>query len=359
MKVAESLTKLSATLTVFHFQKDGALRERYERLGATMVHVPLHGLFSVSALRAIRQVRQVSKGRAIHVLHSHCVYSNILGIGVRRAIGFRLPLLASRRWTGYAVRSGLNPLNRVAQTAADGVLVNSPSLIEIVRRESPFSNPVYIPNLLPESNFREVSDAERETARARYGLPPDAMIVGCVARLVPVKDHRTLLEAWRLVLGQIPQAHLAIIGDGALRSDLSALAHSLGLSSNVHFTGEISPNHLPHSLLDISVLASLDEGFPNSLLEAMAQRVPVVSTRVGGVQDLVKDNENGLLVPKGDAVALSQALITALSDQNTVQRLVKNGVNTAATHRESVVLPALLELYEKIGNRGGRTNKMR
>jgi len=348
IKVAEALVGRSVSVTVFHFQTDGPLRARYEQLGVELIHVPLRGLVSRSAMHATGQIRRAARARNLQLLHAHCVYSNIVGAGVRRLSLWRLPLLASRRWTGYAVRPGLHRLNAFAQSAADAVLVNSPSLEAVVRAESFGAKPVYVPNLLPESYFRTLTADERRRGRLALQLPADGPVAGCVARLVPVKDHHTLLRAWRDVIRQVPSAVLAIFGDGELRAQLEQEANAFGINTQTRFVGAVRPDSLPCALLDVSVLASLDEGFPNSLLEAMAQHVPVVSTNVGGVGDLVTDEVNGLLVPARDAGALGHALARVLTDETIATRLAANGARTAATHRTNAVLDVLMTTYRAI-----------
>lgn len=348
IKVAESLHERGVALTVFHFQTDGPIRARYEKLGVELIHVPLRGLFSISALNATRFIRRNAGARKLDLLHTHCVYSNIVGAGVRRLSLHALPLLASRRWTGYADRPGLHKLNAYAQSAADAVLVNAPSLERVVKQESPTSSPVYIPNLLPEANFQLVSSEARKAARIAVGLPAETLVVGCVARLAPVKDHRTLLDAWRIVAAELPDAVLAIIGGGGLRDDLEAYVEQLHVRQSVRFTGELPPQSLPHSLLDVSVLASQDEGFPNSLLEAMAQRVPVVSTNVGGVADLVTNGKNGLLVPPRGPRALADAILRVLRDDNLRAELIERAHASAEAHRSIAVTDALLRTYRAI-----------
>jgi glycosyltransferase involved in cell wall biosynthesis len=133
-------------------------------------------------------------------------------------------------------------------------------------------------------------------------------VVGCVARLVPVKDHATLVEAFAIVRAEHPELHLVLVGDGECRRELEAQVERLGLTGAVTFTGELRGGGNHHRAFDISALTSLSEGFPNSLVEAMAAGVPVVATAVGGSVDAVAEGETGFLVPPRNAGALALAL---------------------------------------------------
>ena len=107
-------------------------------------------------------------------------------------------------------------------------------------------------------------------------------------------------------------AHLVLVGDGSEREPLAALAETLGLTGRVHFAGERRGSLNFHHLFDVSALSSLHEGFPNSLIEAMAAGRPVVATSVGGVTDAVEHGVTGYLVAARDPSALAMALSTLL-----------------------------------------------
>ena len=348
VKVAESLAALGVHLTVFHLSADGALRERYQRAGIDLIHTPVQGLLSASAWQVMRTVRREARARGIELLHAHCVYTNILGAGAASLPGRSLPLLVSRRWTGSLPRRSLGVLNRVAQSVGTGVLVNSPSLLRVVQRESPFAKPIYVPNILRDHSYVSLSPEERAERRRRLGVLGNGPVVGCVARLAPVKDHATLFAAWRLVIEAIPDAQLIVIGDGPLRSTLLEWAAESAMRGSIHVVGELAPESLPHALLDVSVLSSLDEGFPNSLLEAMAQGVVVVSTRVGGVPDLVQDRKNGMLVGARTPAQLASAICDVLASRVDVDGMRAMGRVTAEQHREANVMADLLSLYERL-----------
>jgi len=133
-------------------------------------------------------------------------------------------------------------------------------------------------------------------------------VVLCIARLVPEKDHETLIAAFSLVAARHPQAELWLVGDGPRRQAIRRLAKNYLPPQSWRFIPgqmDISPILQQGSLL---VLSSLQEGFPNVVLEAMAAGLPVVATEVGGLSEIVKHGETGWLVPSKDPGALADAI---------------------------------------------------
>jgi glycosyltransferase involved in cell wall biosynthesis len=153
--------------------------------------------------------------------------------------------------------------------------------------------------------------------RSRLGIEPGTPLVGAVGRLVPIKDHATLFEAMTLV----PSAHLAVVGDGELRSQLEALVDRHGLSGRVHFTGWVTDVAAAMGDLDVVVLTSRNEGTPVALIEASAAARPVVATDVGGVRSVVADGRTGVVVAPGDPQAVAGAIAGLLADPAARERL--------------------------------------
>jgi sugar transferase (PEP-CTERM/EpsH1 system associated) len=143
--------------------------------------------------------------------------------------------------------------------------------------------------------------------KAELGLPADALLVGIVARLDPIKDHPTLFRAFRHVRERVPQAVLLCVGDGAERENLRRI-----VTPGIRMLGE--RHDVPRILrgLDVSVLVSRNEGASYTILEAMAAGLPVVASRVGGNPELVIDGVTGGLFPAGDEAALADALVAYL-----------------------------------------------
>jgi glycosyltransferase involved in cell wall biosynthesis len=150
---------------------------------------------------------------------------------------------------------------------------------------------------------------------AEFGIPSEAAVIAIVAVLRPEKDHDTLLRATRLVVDELPAAHLLVVGDGPERARLEALAADLAIDRSVTFTGSRPDVARLLGLADVVALSSRTvECFPMALLEAMASGVPTVGTAVGGVPELIDDGVTGHVVPKEDPRALADALVKMLRD---------------------------------------------
>jgi glycosyltransferase involved in cell wall biosynthesis len=337
-------------LTLVHFAADGPLRERYERSGARLVHVPLGNMYGPAAIRqGIRLARFLARER-IQVFHAHDIYSNIFGVLWARVA--RVPaVVASRRWWLRSRRPLQQRVNRWAYRLAHRVLANSPSVAAMLARDEgvPPAKIVCMPNSLSEGAFRALAPAEHAEWRARLHLPADALVIGIVARLDRNKDHATLLRAFTRLAAQDPRAYLVCVGEGPQGAELSGLAQGLGLNGRVQFPGTLTPPFNVHQLFDVSVLCSVSEGFPNSLLEAMAAARPVVATDVGGVRDAVRDGETGVLIPAGDPEALAAALrgLIATPERGRALGAVAQAYARAEYH-ESRVIPRLAAWYESL-----------
>lgn len=157
--------------------------------------------------------------------------------------------------------------------------------------------------------FRPDAEA-RIHARQELGLSPDDFCIGSVGNLLPVKDHMTLLEAFDRIARTAQNCRLVLFGEGSERPRLEAFVNAHPeWRKRVSFLG--SSNRVPEMLnaLDVYVLPSINEGISNSLLEAMANGLPVVATATGGNPEVIVDGESGLLVPVGDAQWLARILL--------------------------------------------------
>jgi len=142
-------------------------------------------------------------------------------------------------------------------------------------------------------------------------VPDDSLVFGIVGRLVPVKDHRSLLKAFSALLRLRPACRLEILGDGPLRADLERQASELGISGHVVFRGYSTDVPGFMGSIDVSVLCSLSEGLALTVLESMAAGLPIVGTDVGEMKALVEGARCGWLCSPGQPTDLSDAMLRA------------------------------------------------
>jgi glycosyltransferase involved in cell wall biosynthesis len=171
----------------------------------------------------------------------------------------------------------------------------------------------------------------RQEARNRLKLDSSGKMICFVGYLRPEKGLEYLLEAFA-GLGH-PDTQLYLVGDGPLKHSLMALAQRLGITGNCRFAGKRPHDEIPLwiSAADCIVLSSLSEGFPTILPEAMLCGVPIVATPVGGIPEVIRDGETGLLVPCRTPSALTQALRTLLSNQQLASDMAARAQELART----------------------------
>ncbi len=167
-------------------------------------------------------------------------------------------------------------------------------------------------------------------------------------RLVERKGVSVLLEAWGKLAKDHQDVLLVIVGGGPLEKKLKDQSRELGIEENVKFFGFVNNIGDYLAATDIFVFPSFQEGFPNSVLEAMACGIPVISTKIGGVVDVIRDGENGLLVEPGNVNQLADALKKLISDAEYASTLGKNALKTV---RENYDINVIANKYVKLYGR--------
>jgi glycosyltransferase involved in cell wall biosynthesis len=351
VRTLEAMDRQRFQPTVFHFHETGPLRARYEALAVRLIRLPIGPLYSPRTGAQALRFMGLLRSECIEVVHTHDLYTNIFAAPLARLGGCRV--IASRRWLDAAPRAGLLRLNRWSYRFAHRVVANSSLAARLlVEREGvAVHRVVELPNFLEERAFRRVDDESRSARRRSWGVPPDAFVVGTVARLAPVKNHAMLLQALAY-LGQ--DVHLVLVGDGPSRGSLEDLAGRLGVAPRVHFTGQLVEATNLHQFFDVSVLCSRSEGSPNAVIEALAVGCPVVATAVGGIPEVVIDRQTGLLVPVDDPAALAARLEELRRDAGLRARLRENGLERVRLkYGQAVVIAQLEALYEDLAGSKG------
>ena len=171
-------------------------------------------------------------------------------------------------------------------------------------------------------DLERYAPANRAQAKARLGLDPAQACIGIVATLRSWKGHRYLLEACAAL--KQPDARLLIVGDGPMREQLQQQVAQLGLTQRVLMPGNQAEVTPWLQAMDVFALPSYaNEGVPQALMQAMAAGVPVVSTPVGSIDELVRDGATGLMVPPRDTAALRAAIERLLAEPQLRERLAQ------------------------------------
>jgi glycosyltransferase involved in cell wall biosynthesis len=314
----------------------------------------------LSDFRSLRALYRLMKDFRPAIVHTHTAKAGLVGrLAARLA---RVPIVI-HTYHGHVLRGYFGPVKNAAFRWAERFLgLISQSLIAV--SESVKADLVAL-GVAPAEKIRVVplglelrslaGPLPEGGLRTTFGIPKGAPLIGIVGRLVPIKGIGDFLDAAAIVRNSLPEAHFAVVGDGEERSLLEARASELGLGSSVHFYGWMREMGVVYGDLDVVVNASLNEGTPVAIIEALAAARPVVATRVGGTPDLLGEGARGTLVPSSDPAALAAGILEALADPVGARERARSGQEYVLAHHSAErLIDDIDHLYrELLGARAG------
>lgn len=268
------------------------------------------------AYKMLRLVRLLRR-QPVHILHTHLFGSNTWGRILGKLAGVPV-IIAHEHWSTKSQQEIW--VDRLLYRLSDRILVPSQESKRVVASTDhiPSNRLSVIYNGVDIEQFKSRNDAA--DTRRELGVPANAILVGYVGRLSPEKGGQDILIR---AISKVRQTHanvcLLVVGDGPLRPGLEKLAADL--DEPIIFTGLRADIARILGAMDIFVLPSLHEALPIAALEAMATRLPVVATRVGGNPEVVEHEKTGLLVPPNDETALYEAIMRLITEPATASRL--------------------------------------
>ncbi len=274
--------------------------------------------------RAVLRLARLMRKSRPQVVHAHLPYAEMVA-----QLASPLAPSTARVYTEHNVFDRYHPLTRMFHKRLfprnDAVIFVSEAVRASVLSNMRVNGRPKLHTIYNGVDWQAIErhQDDRELIRQELAIPRGNRVLVTVASFTPKKRHEDLLAAARMVLKDCPDTSFVLVGDGPLRPQIEQMATEMGLRSNVVFTGLRQDAISIVAASDAFVLPSRAEGLPIVVLEAMALEKPVVATRVGGVPEVICDQQDGLLVDALDPPALATALVGLLNDPAKGRRLAQ------------------------------------
>jgi len=305
---------------------EGNLHAVAHAKGVNLVLTPhlLRPIRPLTDLRALADLTRFIRRGRFHIVHTHATKAGIVGRLAARMAGVPIVVHTLHSLVFHEYQSGLANRTYVALKKLCAPLTHQfISVSQATARGAiaagigdPARHAVVLSGMDLEPFLTAENRIERAAARRRFGVPPEAPVVGKIARLFPLKGHAEFMEAAARVHAQRPDVHFLLVGDGILRAELAAEASRRGLGSVVHFAGLVPAAEIPAALIamDVVVHTSLREGLARVLPQALAAGRPVVTFALDGAPEVIEDGRSGYVVPALDTAALAARVLALLDD---------------------------------------------
>lgn len=351
LKLTRAMRSRSVPVRVVCIGPEGPLAKEYAKLGVDVQFERVHSFKSLQLPARLRAIGKALDEDATTVVHAHDIYSNVVGaLLASRSAPWRL--IVSQRW-GRPDSLIWRLATRFAFFRANAVVANSPGTASIAvgLTIGDRNKVVTVENFIEPECFGPVDGSILLRSLAPTlapTLPGDPVVLGYVGRLAALKRVEWMISAVSQLRLAGHEVVLIVVGDGPEKPSLVQQVESLGLKSAVFFAGERERLPLPHSIFDISLLASTTEGTPNTLVEAMACGSAVVATDVGGVASIVEHGRTGLLCEPTSLAPFVKAVESLVVDASRRKGIGARARQVALTRwSEEIAMSAILALYER------------
>jgi glycosyltransferase involved in cell wall biosynthesis len=340
LSLAEALEGAADTRVTVGLLKEGWLAEEVRRRQLPLAVEPLGRTIDLGFLRAL--VRRF-RGERVALVHAHEFTMNLYGAVAGRLVG--VPVVATVHGRNYypdALRR-VWAMRLLPRLGAAVVAVSAD--IQGFLEELGVAPVRVIANGIDVDRYVA---GDGRAARAALGIPAEAVVVGAVGNLYPVKGHATLIDAVARL--DLPSVHIVIAGRGSEEEALEQQAGAAGLGDRLHLLG--FRDDVPELLasFDIYALPSTSEGQSLALIEAMAASLPIVATRVGGTPEIVEHERSALLSTAGDAEELAAMLRRLIDDRALGHALAGAACRRAcAEFSVTAMVRRYRQLYEELG----------
>ncbi len=269
------------------------IRKQADRFNCRLFQITESSPISLST---VNKLADLCRSLNVRIWHAHDYKSDVMGLFVKRLFNLKL-ITTVHGFTRESARTRLYyHLDNLVLPHYDHVIAVSPSLMRhcVMHGVSP-SRLTFIPNAVDLQEFSP--QRTRAAAKATLGIPESATVIGVISRFSTEKGVDRAIRSFKILLDRHPNTQLHLIGDGPQREHLNILTDYFGLQHAVRWWGWQMNTRPLYEMMDMLLLPSYTEGSPNVVLEAMAMKVPVAATDVGGIRQLLDDGNCGMLLP--------------------------------------------------------------
>jgi glycosyltransferase involved in cell wall biosynthesis len=347
---------VESKMTPWERKTVGGQLEEARNKGVKVVEIPslLRRINPVQDTKALNFLRRLIARENPDIVHTHTYKAGILGCWAARLAG--VPHIVHTPH-GHVFYGHFDPLiTQVFKTIEKCTVPIMDRVVALTEgeREDYINFGVCPPEKLVTIHsgvdLGKFGNGQRkiEEKRKALGLAPDAVVVGTVGWLLPIKGSMQLLKAMGNIWNGRRDLNLVYVGKGDLEDTLKTKAAMMGVENRVRFLGWRDDVHEIMPLFDVFVLPSMMEGMGRALVEAMAAGKPVIGTRVGGIPDLVKDGYNGFLVEPGEVSGLAQAIHKLVGDEDLRKTMGERGMAMAPAYSVEKMIEKIDKLYKSL-----------
>lgn len=331
----------------FYVQPGSPLHQKAKEEDLPVVPVKMR---SEADMWAILRLARAMKKRRCRLVHFHDAHS--LAIGAAAASMAKVPLRVISRRVDFPLKNNFFSQKKYTRDI-DLIIAISKGIKKVLMDGGIKAETVrVVPSGIDFTPFDEARSSDY--LRRELSLSQEDYLVGIVAHLADHKGHTYLIEATRILKDRAPKIKVIVVGEGPLRMDLDRQVKETHVEDMVFFLG--FRDDVPQILgsLDLFVLSSKLEGMGTSIMDAMASRLPVVATRVGGIPEVVVDGETGILVPAKNPDALADAILKIYSDKQAAKQLGERGYQVV--HKKfsaESMADRIIDHYEELAKKRG------
>jgi len=342
--IATHLAKIGHEVHVITSLDKGLSKESLEngfyvhRVGVINRRILESASFFINAFLVLRRIKP-------ELIHVQSIFFSLHALLIKTLLG--KPFVVYGRGDDVYLASRFDRLlYRLILGSAGAVIAQTNHMKSAIQRLCP-RDIFVIPNGVDIDRFSYIS---REKARIGLNIKGNEKILLFVGGLRPIKGVGYLIKAMSIVKQRYGNIRLLIIGDGEDRQTLEELAKKLNLARCISFLGQVANEAIPEYMIasDILVLPSLSEGFPVTILEAMATGLPIVTTRVRGLPEIVREGKNGFLVEPKNPEQITEKVLLLLENDDLMQKISGNNREKAKHYSWERVAQNLEEIYTKV-----------